>query len=636
MAPYVFISYSSKNTETANAVCAALEENGIPCWIAPRDIMPGTDWSEPIIDAIDQCSVMVLLYSSYVNSSSQIKHEVERADGRGLVIIPFRIEDAPLSKFFLYHLSTSQWLDAFTPPLDKHLVRLVEAVRVIRDKGEDVPVPPLRPRPLARVSWRVGLALVLALLILSSSIFLYHRPYATGGGDAIDLAVLPFKSVGSDDNVAELGVALADDLINRIAKLPQVSVISRNSVSEYKGRELSVQAVGQQLKVRAVLTGVISREPGGLVINAELIDTATNRRIWGGQYPTQDSAQINLSVRHEIAVRAAEKLRQKLTTEDRELLDKYGTQNQEAADHYLNGRAQWFERKKPAVLKSIDLFQQALGEDPDYANAYAGLADAYIVLGDYEWEKPQVAFPQAIAAARRAIGLNPTLSEAHNSLAQALLLGEWNFQEARQEFQRAATKDATAYQWYAEFLSMQGQHDEAIKNMRAAQRLDPYAVIIKRSLGDLHYNARQFDDAITQYNLALSQDSMFPLAHDGLGFTYWQKKMYDESVAEFIKELELDKNNGDKVVELREAYQSGGVEGYWKKRVEQLTAEHASSYDIAVAYVGAGDREQAIKYLTRACDEHSSWMLWTKVDPWFDGLRADARFVALQHKIAPG
>lgn len=483
----------------------------------------------------------------------------------------------------------------------------------------------------------VGVAgIVLALI---AGYFYLTKPDKT----TIDsIAVLPFVNVNGDPNTEYLSDGITESLIDSVSQLPRVSVIARSSVFRYKGRETDPQAVGKELGVRALLLGRIVQRADRLVITAELVDVENNRRLWGGQYDRLLSDI--LVVQSEISREISEQLRTTLTSDEERRLTKHHTENSEAYQEYMKGRYYWNKRTGDDLKKAIDYFSQAIAKDPNYALAHTGLADCYIVIPNYSDVPKQEAYLKAKAAALKALEIDESLAEAHASMGAIKTDYEWDFAGAENELKRALALNsnyATAHHWYAQHLSSMGRHQEAIAEIRRAQELDPFSLIINAVAGDTYLKARQYDQAVEQLRKTIEMDKNFPRAHRYLGNVYLEKGMYNEAITELLTADLLSGEEPEKAElrakGLREAFASAGPQGYWRKQLEYLKADHEKGavllYGIASAYARLGEKEQAMSWLERSFRERDPYTVYLKIDPQFDAFRSDIRVINLMRSI---
>jgi tetratricopeptide (TPR) repeat protein len=397
------------------------------------------------------------------------------------------------------------------------------------------------------------------------------------------------------------------------------------------------QQIGRELGVRAVLTGRVLHFGERLVVNAELIDVANESQLWGEQY-NRKPADV-FEVQEEISNEISKKLLLKLSGEEKKRLTKRHTHNTEAYRHYLKGRFYWNKRTEEGFGKGIDHFRQAIEADPNYSLAYAGLADSYILMAFYGSESPADVMPQAKVAAVKALELDNTLAEAHNSLAYIHFVYEWDWMAAEKEFKKAIrlnSKYATVHHWYAFKLAATGRHEDAIAEMMLARELDPLALIINAEVGWAYYFARQYDLAIEQYQKTLEMDPGFGVAHMFLGTSYAQQGRYPEAIAALRKAIDL--SGGSPVMKgmLGYVYGLSGDVDSARKMIEELnkfSSGYISPYNIALVYAGLGDTENTLSYLEEGLKKRDLFLAWLNVEPMFDSVRQAPRFADFVKRI---
>ncbi len=457
-------------------------------------------------------------------------------------------------------------------------------------------------------------------------------PRARRPGKAIDsLAVLPFENRSAEPDAEYLSDGITESIINSLSHLPKLRVMPRSTVFGYKGREVNPQTVGRDLNVGAVLTGRVAHRGDSLNIQTELVDALSGWQLWGEQY-NRKLADI-FAVQEEIAREISEKLRLRLSGEEKKQLSKRYTENAQAYQLYLKGRYYWNKRTEEGLKKGIEYFERAIAKDPTYAVAHTGIADSYFILGWYSYLSPKEAFPKAKAAAVKALEIDDALAEAHNSLAYLKLDYDWDWLGAERGFKRAMTLNpayATAHHWYAEHLTAMGLFDEAEAEMKRAQELDPLSLIINAFGGWIFYMARRYDQAVEQCQKTLEMDPNFAVARLWLGQAYEQKAMYAEAIAEFQKSIAISGRSTFLVAALGHAYAASGNRGEAMKILEELRQlskqRYVAPYFMAVIHKSLGENDQAFEWLEKAYEERSSWLVFLKVEPRLDSLRADPRF----------
>ena len=458
-----------------------------------------------------------------------------------------------------------------------------------------------------------------------------RRPRRSAKTKAIkSLAVLPLINVSDDPNMEYFSDGVTESIINALSQLPNLRVVARSTVFRYKGQETDPKEVGQQLGVRAVLTGRVRQTGDGLMIAAELIDVTNDTHLWGEHY-SRKPADI-FAVQEEIAKEISEKLRLKLTPAEQKRLTMRSTESAEAYQLYLKGRFFWNKRTQETLRQAIGYFQQAIEKDPTYAAAYAGISDCNTVLVVRHGVSPAEGLPRAKAAAMKALEIDNTLAEAHTSLAHAML-HNWEWAEAEREFHRALELnpgDATAHNFFAEYLLAVDRIDEAIDEIKKAQEIDPLSLIINTVVAWSFYFAGQYDEAIIQGHKALEIDSSFPWAHYRLGQAYEGKEMFAEAIAELEKAKQLYPGNNEISAALAHAYAVSGSKEKAQQILHELQEEwdrgSCSAYDIALIHAGLGENDQALHWLEEAYEEKDGAIIHLKADPRLDGLHSDSRF----------
>jgi TolB-like protein/Tfp pilus assembly protein PilF len=452
------------------------------------------------------------------------------------------------------------------------------------------------------------------------------------------LAVLPMVNLSPDAEMEYFSDGITESIINALTQLPKLRVVPRSTVFRYKGPNLDPQQVGRELGVRAVLTGRVLHFGERLIVNAELIDVANESQLWGEQY-NRKPADI-FEVQEEISREISQKLLSKLSGEERKRLTKRHTHDTEAYGHYLKGRFYWSKRTEEGFRKGIEHFHQAIEVDPNYALAYAGLADSYILLVFYAAQNPGEAMAKAKAAAITALKLDDSLAEAHTSLAYIHYVYDWNWPAAEKEFKKAIKlnpKYATAHHWYAFRLAAAGRHEDAIAEMKLARELDPLALIINTEVGWAYYFARQYDKAIEQYQKSLEMDPGFGAAHMFMGTAYVQQGRYAEGIAELLKAIELSGGGVGMNGLLGHAYARAGDKEAALKMAAELTQQPAgkyvSPYNLALIHAGLGETDKTLELLDEACEHRSLFLAWLNVEPMFDSVRSDPRFAELVKRI---
>lgn len=455
------------------------------------------------------------------------------------------------------------------------------------------------------------------------------------------LAVLPFTNASDDTEMEYLSDGITESIINSLSQLPKLRVVPRSTVFRYKGRDADPQETGLALGVRAVLTGRVFRLGDSLVITTELIDIPQESQLWGEQY-RRNLTDI-FALQEEISKEISEKLRLRLNGEEKRKLSKRYTQNTEAYDFYLKGRYYINKRTTEWIKKGIENFQRAIDLDPNYAMAYAGLADAYAFLGSSTGERAPVEFyPKAQAAARKALELDDTLAEAHSTLGFFNMMYEWNFDQAKREFKRAIELNpnyATAHDGYSFYFKATGQQQKAIRECLRAQKADPLSLFAHVSTAWAYYFARQYENAIEQNRSALELDSSFVFGYWNLGLAFARLGRIEEAINALKQAV---RHSGDGLTfkaHLGYVYGLGGRSPEARQILTELEelaeARYVPAYFFAIIYMGLNSMDSMFEWLERAREERSGFLAFTNVEPMFDHLRDDARFADFARRISP-
>jgi TolB-like protein/Tfp pilus assembly protein PilF len=449
---------------------------------------------------------------------------------------------------------------------------------------------------------------------------------------------MPFVNVGADPNTEYLSDGITENLINSLSKIPKLRVVPRGRVFRYKGHETDAEKVGQELNVRAVLTGRVVQRGDSLNIQTELVDVAADSQLWGQQYNRKFSEII--PVQEEIAKEVSEKLRLRPTGEEQKRLAKRYTENAEAHQLYLKGRYLWNRRTGETVSRAAEYFQQAIDKDPGYALAWAGLADCYAVYGTFAVLPTREAAPKAKEAAGKALALDDTLAEPHAAMAYVKADYDWDWPGAEREFKRAIELDpnyATAHYWYALALDATGRLDEAMAEAKRAQQADPISLpaILVTAL-TFHFG-RHYEQAIEELHKIVEIDANFPLAHQELSRVYVHTGRYEEAIAEGQKAVSLSAGAPYALGQLAYAYAVAGRRAEAQKALAELQdlskQRYVAPFNVALIYTGLGDKNQALEWLERAYEDHSDNLAWIKVDPRFDSIRGELRFQDLLRRM---
>jgi len=472
--------------------------------------------------------------------------------------------------------------------------------------------------------------LAAAALVIVAAIFGVQKMLAPSGNSGVirSLAVLPFTNATGDPEIDYVGDGIAEGLINSLAGLPDLRVVSRTSAFRYKGREADPKTIGEELDVGAVVTGRITRRGDQMVVGVELVDATRDSQLWGEQYTrTVDDVY---TAQEEIARALGERLQPGLTREQEQRLTRRHTESAEAWRLYQKGRYHWTRRTPEDVQKALEYFEQAVATDPSYGLAWAGVADSYAVgNGVYLGMDTSEARPKAKAAALKALELDNTLAEAYTTLADTHLYWDWDWEAAERAFRRAIQLNpgyATAHQWYSEYLYSMGRHEESIAEARRALELDPLSVAMHYSVANAYHMARRYDEAIRHFREALEIEPRMVPAYWSLASALQMNGHGDEAVETRQAALRILGEEGF-AREIGEVYARSGPEAAIRLWLDDAPESVSPDAFIRATMLGhLGNLDEAFRELDRAHDEHNGSLVWAKADPALDPLREDPRF----------
>jgi serine/threonine-protein kinase len=459
---------------------------------------------------------------------------------------------------------------------------------------------------------------------------------------AKSVAVLPFENMSTDPENEYFSDGITDDIIAQLSKISALKVISRTSSMQYKKTTKKITAIAEELGVGAVLEGSVRRAGQRVRIVAHLVDPKSEKHLWG------DTFDRNLSdifeVQSEVAQQITGALSVALSPEEKQRVEKKATTDADAYNLYLLGRFHANKWAEAEVLKAIDYYQLAVAKDPGYAVAYAGLADAYELLSIGFSSKPPAEYlAQAKTMALKALQMDDSLAEAHTSLAYARWLGDLDWQGAEREFRRALelmSSYVMAHEWYAEYLAAVGRHDEALVEAKRAQQLDPLAVPVNRTVGWVLYFARRYGEAIEELRKTLAMNSEFLGARLVLWWAYIAKGAYDQAIADIRREVERPGLRTIKKLSLAYACAASGnteeANGLLWELEPKLAAESRLALLSALPFAALDAKDRAFEQLERAYQLREPGLLFLKVAPWADSLRADPRYATFVEKLGIG
>ena len=510
-----------------------------------------------------------------------------------------------------------------------------------------IPVQPRASEPASRFGLRAIritalVSLIVASVLVALAYWAWHRSRTRAGAPSgrVILAVLPFDNLSHDPDQEFFTDGLTEEMIAQLAKLnpERLSVIARGSVTKYKGSSVAVSQVGKELHADYLLQGSVRRAPDRVRITVQLIEVRDQTDLWTESYDRE--LKDILAFQDSVARTIADQIHITLTAEQQTRIARPRQLEPAAYEAYLKGRYYWNKRTAESLQKASIYFQQAIDKDPAYGAAYSGLADCNSGLTWHGFASPSEALPKANAAALKAIEIDPQSAEAHASLA-LVLDHRLDWPAAEAEFKRALQLDpryANAHHWYGDYLSINGRHDEALLEARQALELDPLNLMIGTWVGLRYYLARKYDRAIAQGRNTVELDPNFAAAHLLLGESYAQMGLHEQGLAELEKAASLSGNSPLYLAQVGVAHASAGRRTEALRIVGQLqrvsTERYVSPYGLAQIYAALNDKEQTLKWLQTAYDDHAVWMSYLGVDPVFDRFRSDQRFQGLLRRLA--
>jgi serine/threonine protein kinase/Tfp pilus assembly protein PilF len=476
-------------------------------------------------------------------------------------------------------------------------------------------------------------AIVVAILV-PTALLVYNLVHPKQNLAIDSIAVLPITTNNNDMNVQSLGDGITASLIDSLSQLPNLKVMSRSSVMHYKGEDVDPKVVGRELNVKAVLTGRLVQQGDNIDLTTELVNTSDDSHIWGEQYSRKLSDILPLQ--QELARNISAKLMPRLSSDAREKLAKQGTADSEAYQFYVKGLSYQDTLTRDGWKRALDFYQRAISKDPNYADAYAGIAHVYVWLGFFGEMPMADSLKKAEEAANKALQLDDSVAEAHAALGYVALFS-WKWRLAEQEVRRALELNpnlALAHLYYGQYFSSQGREDDAMAEHKRALELDPTSQIFNQALCAMYAFAREYEKSIQQ---CLKLVQMYPdvsMPHDMMSLSYEQKRIYEKALQEYQRSLTLQ-GEPELSATMGRAYAAKGWEGVLRKQIEVYQKSDSKDYDpvaVAICYASLGEKEKAFFWLERAYHEHAG-LVFIKAMHVFDGLRSDPRYTDLMRRM---
>ncbi len=505
--------------------------------------------------------------------------------------------------------------------------------------GPAIPSTPRARRLNPRIAIFAGAAVLVVFgsLVLAWRVIFPAKELALNPKPIRSIAVLPLVNLSSDPAQEYFSDGLTDELITKVAQMGSLQVISRTSVMGYKHSLKKAPEIGSELHVDSIVEGTVERVNDRVRIRVQLIRTSTDQHIWAESYDREvkDVLQLESDVAREIA----QQIGQARAKDGIQAAQKHLVPS-EAHENYLRGRYRWNQRSEAGLRAGISHFQKASDLDPLYPQAYAGLADSYIMMANWGFLPAAEGYSKAESAARRALELDDQLAEAQASLAYAAFLYDWDWSGAESKFRRAIELNpnySTAHHFYSVYLMSAGRHAEAQREIERARELDPLSRITNSVVGWIYYEGRSYDKAQEQCQRTVEMDPTYAPSLLDLGSVYLARREYDKAIAQFVRARDIAGDTATVLSYVAQGYAASGRKAearHWLHKLEKSSAsQFVSPWEFALINDALGDRDKALLFLQRAADQHAGWIVMMAVDPRLDDLHSDARFQQLEKRI---
>ena len=660
--PDVFLSYASQDAAVANTVVAALERQGIRCWIAPRDVTPGEFYAGSIVHAIDAAKAIVLILSGNAASSPHVVREVERAASKRHPVIALRLDRAPLPADLEYFLNMSQWLDASGGDINRAMPKLVAAVRVAIERPPATPdfsavttvvgtsSPKSYPLANSRSRYQVAIAAGFLVAVSIAGLVAYKlwRPehqvvalapaVATGATGAVtaapvipekSVAVLPFVDMSEKKDQEYFSDGMSEELIDMLTRIPDLRVPARTSSFYFKGKLATIAEIGKALGVAHVLEGSVRKSGKTLRVTAQLIRMDNGYHMWSQTYDRNVTDVFK--VQDEIATAVVEALKTQLLPAQ-QAARAYRTANPEAYNEYLLGRQFYNQRTDEGFRRALIAYRKAIALDPGYPAAYAGLAMSEALLADST--RDAVIAQQAAADAESAVMRAPDLADSYATRGFVRYYRGWDWSGAEADFVKALAldpSDSTVQVRYGGLLVALGRLDEAIAATKSATGLDPLSILAWQRLGRYYIATRRFAAAHDAIRRSLEIQPEYPIAKSNLGTLL----LLEGNAAEALVTFRQISSESLRLSGVALAEHTLGHSEESQRALDELIEKHSrdSAFLIAETYAWRGEKEQAFAWLERAYERHDSSFINLKLEPRFASLLSDPRYHALLRKL---
>ncbi len=631
----VFVSYASQDAAVANSIVENLERLGLNCWIAPRNVAPGSLYADEIVGAINDAKVVVLILSAHAVASPHVGKEIERACSKRKRIIVLRTDSAPLTRAFEYFLSESQWIDVSTSGMPSALAKLAEAVGHVSTTSLQAISPAPRSGGVGKRA-AVAAAVVVGVGV-AIALGLHFWPQGRSGAPAVavisdkSIAVLPFTDMSEKKDQEYFADGMAEEIIDLLVKVPGLKVISRTSSFQFKGKSQDLRSIATQLGVAYVLEGSVRKSGDHLRVTAELIDSRDGTHLWSQTYDLELSDVLKMQ--DEIAASLVRALQ--IEVGAGEFGDRPALRNTEAYTLYLRGMHALDRGDQQGFEEARSDFERALSLDPSFATAATRLEQMYFLLGIFGFMPPAIAFEKARQTAELALKLDPNNATAHAELSSIHDLYDWDWAAADRELKQAlalAPNDASILCLAAQHSTILGRWDEALTQVNACLAQDPLNAGTYTALSYVQLSRGQSAEAEAALRRALEISPTSSRVHYILGIVLLVRGESQAALTEMLKE----KDKGVGLAGSAMAYFAMGRKADSDAALAQMLKSEANHHPFYIAkiYAFRGEPDEAFRWLDRAYAQKDPTLFFHIVgDPIMKSLKVDPRYKAFLRKV---
>jgi len=630
----VFVSYASQDAAVAKSIVENLEQHGLKCWMAPRDVLPGAVYADAIVAAINEAKALVLVLSGGAVASSHVGKEIERASSKRKQIIAFRIDAAPLSRALEYFLGESQWIDVPALGMPAALAKLAEA----GGRGSTTParqIPATKRASRSKKRFAIGAAILIcmgaAVFLCVHLLSLNHRSLqqAVSITDK-SIAVLPFVDMSEKKDQEYFADGMAEEVLDLLANVPSIRVIARTSSFQFKGKSEDLRTIGNTLGTAYVVEGSVRRSGNRLRVTAQLIGTNDGWHLWSESYD-EDVGDV-LKVQHQIAASIVRALQVTVGADD--LQSRPVLRGAEAYNFYQRGRHAMDRFDQTGFESAAGYFQQALDLDPASIRAAEWLAVAHEYIAEWGFAPPREGYERARQFARRALALDPNSAMAHALMCTIYTIYDWDWAAAAEESKSALAREPRNPMVLGEVANLQralGHLDVAARMLNSAFVLDPLHAGFREQLGNIRYRTDHLTEAEAELRKTLALSPTYNSGHLYLG----QILLAQGKLEAALLEMEQEAPDGGRDTGLAVIYHAMGQSAEADAALSRLVKERANdaAFEIAQVHAYRGEVDQAFAWLDRAYDQKDVELFWIKGDPWLKHLEPDPRYKAFLRKM---